>query len=444
LIEQQESAPIATAQDIRRIGLRSANAIEVVQLLQSIIAGRPVGGGADIAVRQATNLRFFRESVAKTVEEKTGAAPTEAQVDGAIREQVTLSPDLRTNSVVVKAPTQVMQIIKEIIDDLDTTSAGARRVEKFTLKNADARQMAELLRGIFTLKQSGDTYILVPTQTGEARSLDGSEGPAQATGSTLTPVPDQRQQLSIAVDARTNSLIVSGTEEYLDRVRGLVQDLDNIEATERENRVYAIKNAKAKDLETTLQAYFKGESDKQRQLLGPDQSGSAARQLEQEVTVVGDEKSNKLIVSTSPRYMDMVMSMVKELDAAPPQVVIQVLLAEVSTDTNGQWGVDIVGRGLTGENGTISALAAGAGVATALGIPNLTFVSADFDLIVRALEAQGKLEILSSPYLQARNNEKASIQVGDNIAILQGSLERTPQGGTCRTSSGKTSASFST
>src|SRR5690606_16313392 len=134
-----------------------------------------------------------------------------------------------------------------------------------------------------------------------------------------------RQQLSVAVDARTNSLIVSGTQEYLDRVQSIVEDLDRLEGNERSNFVYAVKNTKAKELEATLQAYFSGEAAKQRQVLGPDQSGSALRQLEQEVTVVGDEKSNKLIISTSPRYMDMVIEMVKELDAAPPQVVIQVL-----------------------------------------------------------------------------------------------------------------------
>jgi general secretion pathway protein D len=277
--------------------------------------------------------------------------------------------------------------------------------------------------------------VLVPTQTsgpannGGGNNTEPQPGP-EPLSPTLTPVPDQRQQLSIAVDARTNTLIVSGTDEYLKRVEMIVTDLDGKKGNERESRVFALRNVKAKEVEATLQSYFKGESDKQHAVLGPDQSGSALRQLEQEVTVVGDEKSNKLVISTSPRYMDMVLSMVKELDATPPQVVIQVLLAEVSTDSSGQWGVDITGRGLTGLNATAQSLAAGAGVAAALGVPNLTFVLTDLELIVRALQAQGKLQILSSPYLQARNNEKASIQVGDNIAIVSGNVERTPQGGT--------------
>lgn len=428
LVARLEGTGIMTDQDIRRIGLKSANALEVQQLLQNVLAGRNVGGGADIASRQATNIRFFRERVAQAVEGVTGSKPTEAQVDGAIREQVSLTPDLRTNSIMVKAPPQVMEVIKSIIEDLDTTSAGARRIEKFTLKNADVRQMSDLLRDIFTLKQQGNKYVLVPTQGGAAPKSDEVGPPVDVASQTMTPVPDERQELSIAIDARTNTLIVSGTEEYLDRVRQLVTDIDGIQAQERTQEIYAVKNAKAMELQATLQNYFKGESGLQRSLLGPQLTGSAMRQLEQEVTVIGDEKSNKLLVSTSPRNIAEVMKMVRELDTAPPQVVIQVLLAEVTVDSTANWGADLK-IGPVGNGYSFTGLAAGAGVASALGVPNLTFASNDFELILRALEAQGKLQVLSSPHIVARNNEKASINVGDNIAIVQ-SVERTPQGGT--------------
>ena len=53
-------APALEGSLIRVTGI----AIEVVQLIQSVLAGRPVSGGADIAARQATNIRFFREKVA--------------------------------------------------------------------------------------------------------------------------------------------------------------------------------------------------------------------------------------------------------------------------------------------------------------------------------------------------------------------------------------------
>jgi general secretion pathway protein D len=243
----------------------------------------------------------------------------------------------------------------------------------------------------------------------------------------VTAVPDERQQLSVAIDARTNTLIVSGTEEYLKLVRDLVDRLDGIEANERERIVYHLKNAKAKEIESTLQSYFRGDADRQRSTLGPQLSGSLLRRLEEEVTVVGDEKSNKLVISTSPRYMETVLGIVQELDAAPPQVMIEVLLAEVTIDTDEQWGMDINAGPFGGDRYTFGTAAGTAGVVTSLGVPNLAVSAADFSLLIRALQAQGKLEVLSKPQVTVNNNQKAEIQVGDEVAIVDG-VERNFQG----------------
>ncbi len=149
------------------------------------------------------------------------------------------------------------------------------------------------------------------------RSAPPSPDQFASEGGTVTAVPDERQQLSIAVDPRTNTLIVSGTQDYIELVRKVVTELDSIEAHERERRVYSLRNAKAKEIEVTLKNYFKGESDVERTNLTGQYAGSVMRRIEEEVTVVGDEKSNKLVISTSPRYMNAVLSIVDELDAAP-------------------------------------------------------------------------------------------------------------------------------
>jgi general secretion pathway protein D len=291
-----------------------------------------------------------------------------------------------------------------------------------------------LLRDTFNLRQQGNSLVLVPNRAGQEEdqvsgNAEAVEGSASLSNTTVTAVPDERQQLSIAVDARTNTLVVSGTPEYLDLVRDLVNKLDAIQANERERVVYHLKNAKAKDIESTLQNYFKGDSDRQRSTLGPQLSGSLLRRLEEEVTVVGDDKSNKLVISTSPRYMETVIGIVQELDAAPPQVMIQVLLAEVTLDADSQWGMDIRAGPFGGDRVTGSTLAGSAGVLTSLGVPNLAVSAADFSLLIRALQAQGKLEVLSNPQVTVNNNSLAEIQVGDEVAIVDG-VERNYQGNT--------------
>ncbi|MBX3363717.1 MAG: hypothetical protein KF866_03030 [Phycisphaeraceae bacterium] len=420
LIQSLGTADVRIQQDIRRIELKTANALEVVNLLEAILAGRPIGGGLrqGAAARQAVRIRFFRDQVADVVEHRTGREPTEAEIDGAIRDQVRLTPDLRTNSVMVSAPPQLMRLIEEIITDLDTTTAGNRQIEVFLLKNADADAMAALLRDLFNLRQSGDNFVLLPTRG--PQDEPPPDGARLFGGTTVTPVPDQRQELAITVDPRTNSLLVSGTREYLDLVRRVVNELDSVEATERDRIVYHLRNAKADEVAQTLRTYFREEIERVRATLRSDQLGSVTRQLEQEVTIVGDQKSNKLVISAAPRYIEAVRSIIEELDAAPPQVVIQVLLAEVTLDSEDTWGTDFRVGPIGGDNFIFGSTPAGAAVSAAIGLPQLTVSSGDFSVLIRSLQAKGRLEVLSRPEVTVNNNEAAYIQVGENIAILDG------------------------
>jgi type II secretory pathway component GspD/PulD (secretin) len=413
-VTQIDTASPSAVQNVKRIELDTANAYEVVQLLEQVLSGRSVSGPRNRS-GQAIKLRFYRQQLLAEIEETQ--LYTETEIDSVIREQVSLTPELRTNSVLVAAPPDVMAFIESMIVDLDTTSAGTRKIEKFRLANADARAMADVLRNLFSLRQSGQNNLfLVPSGQPTSEQTD-TQAASDADDQSLTPVPDDRQQLAITIDARTNTLLVSATADYLDLVRDVVEELDSIIATEREQIVFDLQYAQADAVETTLQQYFQSEADRIRGVLSPGQGGSLTRQLEQEVTVVGDAKSQKVLISASPRYIDTVRQIVKELDAAPPQVIIQVLLAEVTLDESDQWGLTANAIDVGGDSYDIGFLGAGASLATALGVPNLSVSSTDFGLLVRALQAQGKLQILSNPRLTVNNNEAASIQVGENVAL---------------------------
>ncbi|HYE60488.1 MAG TPA: secretin N-terminal domain-containing protein [Phycisphaerales bacterium] len=434
LVNKLDTAEVLARQQIKWIELKSASAPEVVRLLQSVLAGRPLSGTQG---RQAMKVQFLRDRLVDTLS-RPGYKPTEADIDGAIKDQVTLNADQRTNSIWITAPEPIVALLTEMIEDIEASSAGARKIEYFKLLNADARQMAEVLRDTFNLRQQGNSLVLVPlgqqptTPTDPNAPIDpnaqppvggvpsGPSGPIGIGDTAVTVTEDERQQLSIAVDARTNTLIVSGTADYIELVKKLVTELDSIEANERERRVYSLRNAKAKEIETTLKSYFSDESNAQRATLGPQLSGSLVRRLEEEVTVVGDEKSNKLVISTSPRYMNTVLSIIDELDASPPQVMIQVLLAEITLDNTDTWGMDVQVGPFGGEGYRIGSTPAGASVATALGVPNLSVSSADFGILIRSLEEQGKLEVLSNPQVMVSNNQTAKIQVGENIAVVNG------------------------
>jgi type II secretion system protein D len=414
IVDRLDTAQVSAVTEVKRIELKKAEAAEVVRLLRGVLAGRPLGGSRVADSRQVV-LRFLRKQTADELQEEKGHEATEAEVSGALLEQVQLDVDNRSNSVYVAAPARLMVLIEAMINDLDATSAGARTIEVFALKNADARQMADVLKNLFNLTEEGNRLVLVPGR--EENTNQHPPEPEQP--STLFPTADTRQSLAITVDARTNRLLVSATEEYLEQVRQVVEKLDGVQANEREQITYELRNTKALDVAKTLSEYFKGEVETLRLTLG-DRAGSVMGLLEREVTVQGDEKSNRLLVGVSPRYKDIIDSMVQELDSTPPQVLIQVLLAEVTLDSAAQWGADFSVGPFGGEDYRIKTLGAGAGVATALGVPNLSISSLDFELVIRALEEQGRLEVLSRPQILVKNNEPAKMQVGEKVTVTDG------------------------
>jgi len=57
--------------------------------------------------------------------------------------------------------------------------------------------------------------------------------------------------------------------------------------------------------------------------------------------VVPEPITNKLLISATPRYFPDIMRLIIELDAELPQVVIQVLIAEVQLTNTEEFGVEI-------------------------------------------------------------------------------------------------------
>jgi type II secretion system protein D len=431
LVQRLDRQTPTAVRDIKIIPLKSSNALETVNLLNNILSGRSIAGGNQSS-RQGTILRFANRIAEGQIADETGRKPTEAQVSSAIREQVSIQPDLRSNAVVVSAPPQMMLLIESLIEDLDSSAEGLRQFKMFTLVNADASAMRELLGDLFSLRQQGNLFVLVPSSapsTVDPGDGEAEEVPTSDFGSDLTfsTVPDERQQLLIGVDARTNSLLVSGSEIYLERVEEIIDRLDKLVGTEREQIAYELKNARVEDVSVALQQFIDQEQARITRTLGPDRSESIVRQLEREVSVVGVPGSSRLIISASPRYIDKVKSLIDELDRAPAQVLIQVLLAEVTLDESNTWGVDL-GVGAFGNDEFTGALTAvGTGVQTAIGVPNLAVASLDFDLLIRALEVQGRLEVLSRPQILVNDNEQALISVGEEIRVVTSST-RTDSG----------------
>src|SRR5262249_28492868 len=94
--------------------------------------------------------------------------------------------------------------------------------------------------------------------------------------------------------------------------------------------------------QTALKEFF--DQEKQFMQGGGGTTGGAAisdqARRDQDVSVVAHEESNKLLISVSPRKRSQVEALVHQLDAPPPQVMIQCLLAEVTLDNTLEFGME--------------------------------------------------------------------------------------------------------
>jgi type II secretion system protein D len=241
-------------------------------------------------------------------------------------------------------------------------------------------------------------------------------------------VPDDRQQLSITVDDRTNSLLVSGTPNYLDLVGTVVKELDLQEANQRDTYVYKLKNATATEVARVVNEFVSEDQRKILETLSADELPSSSKLLEREVTVVGDQKSNTVLVNASPRYLEKVRSIIDELDIDPPQVLIQVLLAEVSLDTSDSIGPEF-GIAKFGDFKAVAGMGGVPGIGgrtgnqllgslfTNSGTPNVAIGSEDFELLINALASQSRVQVLSNPSVMVENNSEGFIQVGETVRL---------------------------
>jgi general secretion pathway protein D len=147
---------------------------------------------------------------------------------------------------------------------------------------------------------------------------------------------------------------------------------------------------------------------------------------EPQVRIIADEANNALlIVATSPIY-DKIQSVLRQLDIAPRQVLIEATIAEVRLTDNLQYGVEwffnnkvgkVGNNNFSGTGAVNTAIPIAAAAATGGFSYALTNAGA-IRALLTAAASESNLNILSSPQLLALDNQTAEIRVGDQIPIL--------------------------
>ena len=239
-----------------------------------------------------------------------------------ILSDVQITADTHANAVVVSAPAESMELIEALIRQLDSLPAAEAQIKVFTIVNSDAESLKTTLQNLFA---------------GQAAA-----GGQSATGPVAAPAGTENSLVALrfAVDARTNTIIASGSATDLNVVEAILTRLDDSEVRHRKTEVFRLKNSPADLVALAINQFLTTERQIQQQQQTSGMT-SAFEQIEREVVVVSEMVSNSLILSATPRFFDEIKDLIERLDARPPMVMIQVLIAEIDLSNTDEFGIEM-------------------------------------------------------------------------------------------------------
>lgn len=317
-----------------------------------------------------------------------------------------------------------------------------------------AKKIAEMMKIVAILDV--DTFEQIQVELYPAKYIDVEQLAQDLTQIVTTVYASSGRAKSVfkllPVTQINALLIISGEPNLARNIISWLGKMDQPAAGVNEQIfVYPLAHAKAEDMAAVITKVFSKEEVGQiRRTTGrttgqaPQVQGSQrsptgrvvqssttfarGTTAESPVSVVADQATNSLVILTSPWYYPVVEETIRKLDVMPKQVLIEVLIAELSHDDETRFGLQWVFRGqgqatVDGEQHNFSSqiqnvFSTGAERAVPTGF---SWVLVEANRITAALNAyanEGRLNILSSPHVIATDNQEASINVGTEIPIL--------------------------
>lgn len=239
------------------------------------------------------------------------------------------------------------------------------------------------------------------------------------------------QAISIVPLERTNTMVFfTNNKDFLNRVSFWAKQLDKpADGNQEQYFVFVPEFARAVDLGTSIQNLLGGGNSRalsnstsaanQNQQLNtssqPKKSASANVSVQSDgIKMVVDERSNSLIFYTTGDAYRNLLPMVKRLDIMPKQIMLEVMIAEVSLTDVFKQGVEfaLTNLGATAQGGfTLNANESSPGLTYALS-------GTAGSLAINLLQTNDYVNVLSRPTLAVRDGVQANISVGDRIPVV--------------------------
>jgi len=306
-----------------------------------------------------------------------------------------------SNVLVISDAASNIRRLKKIIASIDQASNG--EIEVVTLENASASEVVRIIQQL---------------SAGDAKN----------------------KKNNVIADDRTNSILLGGNKATRLRTKALIAHLDTRVDVGGSTQVVYLRNAVAKDLVPVLTGVSKS--------VTAAKGKKAAATQTTNISIQADENTNSLVITAPPDIFRSLRAVIHQLDVRRAQVIVEGVIAEVSTNSAEEFGIQWAG-GSSGSSAVgLVNFGIGTSISSLLGSlasspdtpPSLgnglniaagkTTGKNPVAALISALNSDGKSNILSTPSLLTLDNEEAEIVVGQNVPFLTGSYSGTGGGST--------------
>ena len=325
---------------------RGERMLKIVGKDKALIEDLPVRSGAnpedipknDLMVTQIIPIRFG--NAGQLIENITELLPDYA----------TISANAGSNAIILTDTQQNIHRIAEIVSALDTSISSISEIRVFPLVYADAKQLADVIKGLFQSSSSGSSRSsssrgssssgiaeMMRARFGGGSSSSrssGSSGRSSRSGGSGSSAALAAASRVVAIsEERTNSLVVSAPSDVIPTIEQLVKEMDRTIEDVTEIQVFKLKYADAYEMAEVLTNLFSdkdeiensrggyrfgsyGRSSSSSSRSRSSSSGnSSERMLQQKkVVAVADPRTNSVIVSATAELMKQIALMVERLD----------------------------------------------------------------------------------------------------------------------------------
>lgn len=358
--------------------------------------------------------------------------------------EIIVYPDPETgNTLIITDLASNVRKLLQIVREMDVSQYANRYVEIFPVRYANLPDLIDDLTQILSIPGAAGPLTEITEQPTQPEPTT----PETETEQPVSPIVPPGTETNLHAISRLNALMVSTNQpDVITLVEKWVNILDQpavnqlgetTDPNQQTQYFYHVKYAKAEELaELLARVYAEGlqapqEPTQPEQPNQPDQQQQIpdieTNPEEPAPVFIADSTTNLLIIKATPiQYADQIKPLLDQLDHRPFQVLIEVIIAEVTLSDNDVFGVQgmLMGQDQITVGSETNAVSATAETAFSgivgddlTGFSYAVNAPGRFLAQLRALATKSRVKVLSDPHILVRNNQEAKINIGDSIPI---------------------------